>query len=373
MPPFDFIDLILFFGISQGIFLAVTIQIIKNKNRSANNILSLVLVMAALMLLGRMIYFKYLTLKLLQWTIIIDAIIFLFGPLCYTYFRRLAFSNPKNFKLSWVHYIPVSLHILFSLYALSLGIEEFSEKLSARFFRIPFKIIEGVGIVSNLYYWILNVRLLQAYSKQEKNEVSFKQSLVSFLIFFQISIGIFLTFWTVSYLSSLLFQYAIKLVNYDTVWALISVFIFVIGYYSLKEPELFRLYLKKEKPVSAPQRLPKDQIAYLEEKMKHLLEEEKIFLKPNLTLRDLAELLGTSTHNISWYLNTVSKSNFYDYINQYRIQEFLKKIENGEHERHTILALSIDVGFNSKSTFNKAFKEVMKDTPSNYIKRLKVA
>jgi AraC-like DNA-binding protein len=97
---------------------------------------------------------------------------------------------------------------------------------------------------------------------------------------------------------------------------------------------------------------------------------ERVFLKSDLTLRDVAKMLKTSTNNISWMLNSVYKSTFYDFINGHRVHEFVRKIENKEHLRHTILALSMDVGFNSKSTFNKAFKLNMNETPSNYIKNL---
>lgn len=100
---------------------------------------------------------------------------------------------------------------------------------------------------------------------------------------------------------------------------------------------------------------------------------EKIFLQSDLTLADVAEMLQTSTNNVSWLLNQVYKTTFYDFINQYRVKEFVKKVENQEHLKHTILALSMDVGFNSKSTFNKAFKDTMQDTPSNYIKKHRAA
>lgn len=372
MQSFEFIDLILFFGISQGVFLAATIQVIKNKNQSANKILSIILVMAVLMLLGRMVFFKYLTARLFQWTIFADTVIFLFGPLCYTYFRRLAFVEKRNFQLHYTHYIAAVLHLFFFGYAISFGPEAFTKKLSSGHFAIPFLIIEGLGIISNFYYWVLNVKLLSLYTREEKNKVSYQQGLVSFLKVFQISIGIFILFWTVSFVSSRFFNYSIPFINYNSVWALISIFIFVVGYYSLKEPQLFRITFQKEKN-KQQQRLPQHQIDALERDLIYLIEEEKIFLKPDLTLRDLSERLLTSTHNISWYLNTVLGSNFYDYINHYRVKEFLKKVENDEHLDHTILAISMEVGFNSKSTFNKAFKFEMNDTPSNYIKQLPVA
>ncbi len=371
MQPFEFIDLILFFGISQGIFLAVTLQLLKNKNTAANKILSIILVLSVFMLLGRMIFFKYLTVRLFQWTILIDAVIFIFGPLCHMYFRRLIFAKNDNFKLLWKHYIPVLLQVLFSVYVLSDSPERFSEKLTLGYFAVPFLIIEGCGIISNGYYWRLNTNLLRAYTAQEKNKVSYQQGLVSFLKFFQISLGIFILLWVINFVSASFFDVTIQWVSYNSVWGAISVFIFVVGYYSLKEPELFRIPFQKEK-TNPQKRLPQDQISALEKELKYVIEEEKIFLKPDLTLRDLSERLDISTHNISWYINTVLDSNFYDYVNHHRVKEFLRKVENNEHHDHTILAISIDVGFNSKSTFNKAFKFEMKDTPSNYIKQLPV-
>ena len=97
---------------------------------------------------------------------------------------------------------------------------------------------------------------------------------------------------------------------------------------------------------------------------------EHIYLDSKLTLKTLSEKLETSTNNLSWLLNSVYNCTFYEYINRSRIKAFISKIENGDHKEYTVLALSIDSGFNSKSTFNKAFKAEMNDTPSNYIKKI---
>jgi AraC-like DNA-binding protein len=100
---------------------------------------------------------------------------------------------------------------------------------------------------------------------------------------------------------------------------------------------------------------------------------ERVFMENELTLSDVAKQLKTSTNNISWVLNTVYDTTFYDFINGYRVKEFIQKVENKEHLSRTILALSMESGFNSKSTFNKAFKILMKDTPSNFIKNHRAA
>ena len=371
MPSFDFVDLILFLGISQGVFLAITIQVIKNKNRPANRILGVILLISSLMLLGRMLFLKYITEELFQWSILVDSVIFIFGPLCAIYLRRLIYAESDNYKLSYIHYIPVLLQILFFFYVMSFSPKDFVKAIGSPFFYSAFLIIEGGGILSNFYYWTVNTRLVIWYSKEEKHNISYKQNLPSFLKFFQIAIGIFLVLWAINFISLRFFKYFLHPIDYNWVWIGISAFIFVVGYYSLKEPELFRIPEKKQKKQS--NRLPESEIFSLGNQLKFLMEKEKMFLRSDLTLRHLSEKLDTSTHNISWYLNNISKSSFYDYVNHYRINEFIERITLGEHLQHTILAIAMDVGFNSKSTFNKAFKLEMNETPSQYIKRQKVA
>jgi AraC-like DNA-binding protein len=170
-------------------------------------------------------------------------------------------------------------------------------------------------------------------------------------------------------LNTTIFDKTIPFIGYDSIWVAIPLFIYVIGYFSLKQPELFRISEEKQKNNLRKERLPEAEAQLLKTKLDSLMINEKVFLQSDLTLADVSEMLQTSTNNVSWLLNQVYKTTFYDFINQYRVKEFLKKVENKEHLKHTILALSMDVGFNSKSTFNKAFKNTMHDTPSNYIKK----
>jgi len=163
-----------------------------------------------------------------------------------------------------------------------------------------------------------------------------------------------------------------SILSYDLVWTSIPIFIYVIGFYSLKQPEIFRVPLSKTKEKKSKERLENQTIQDLKRDLQHLMVKEKIYLNHKLTLVDLAKRLNTSTNNVSWLLNNIHKCSFYEYVNQYRVQTFIKKLKDGEHHNQTLLALSMDSGFNSKSTFNKAFKEVVNDTPSSYIKKLSV-
>jgi len=63
-------------------------------------------------------------------------------------------------------------------------------------------------------------------------------------------------------------------------------------------------------------------------------------------------------------------TNIYDFINELRTKEFVRKVGNKGHLDSTLLTLSLEVGFNSKSTFNKSFKPFQSETPTKFIKRI---
>jgi len=97
------------------------------------------------------------------------------------------------------------------------------------------------------------------------------------------------------------------------------------------------------------------------------MQEENLFLDNELTLKKLAQQMNASANDISWLLNEVYKKSFYDFVNNYRLEKFKELVANEEYKTKTILALAIEVGFNSKSSFNNFFKLQMKQTPSAYI------
>lgn len=109
----------------------------------------------------------------------------------------------------------------------------------------------------------------------------------------------------------------------------------------------------------------------LEESLSQLMNRDKVYLNPELTLNDLAEQLSCSRNEISWVLNNRIKKNFYQYINEFRVEEIINLMKAPEKEHYKILALAFDAGFNSKPAFNSIFRKVTGQTPSEYRKKLK--
>ncbi|TGL20339.1 AraC family transcriptional regulator [Leptospira bourretii] len=103
-------------------------------------------------------------------------------------------------------------------------------------------------------------------------------------------------------------------------------------------------------------------------KLASLFEKEKIYREEKLSLRELAERVDLSSHQLSEFLNTEIKQSFYQYTNFYRVSEAKEKIEK-EPDR-SLLAIAYDVGFGSKSTFNEAFKKETGTTPREYREKI---
>ena len=93
---------------------------------------------------------------------------------------------------------------------------------------------------------------------------------------------------------------------------------------------------------------------------------EKPYLDEELSLLKLSLLLNISTNQLSQVINQNLNTSFYQFVNSYRVEEVKQKLTNREFDHYSILGIAFESGFNSKSTFNKIFKEETGMTPSQY-------
>lgn len=103
-----------------------------------------------------------------------------------------------------------------------------------------------------------------------------------------------------------------------------------------------------------------------QEKIEKALLGKKLFLNPELKLSDLSEELRLPSYLVSYAINQIYKKSFNDLVNDYRIAEFQSLAQKEENENITILALSLESGFNSKSNFNTQFKKRVHKTPKAF-------
>ncbi len=107
--------------------------------------------------------------------------------------------------------------------------------------------------------------------------------------------------------------------------------------------------------------------------LKRLLEfmdTDKPFLNPELTIQELSGRVNIQKHHLTFIINNGLHKNFFNFVNEYRVEEFKKKAANTNYDHLTLLAIAFDSGFNSKSSFNNIFKNITGQTPSEYKKGL---
>lgn len=108
------------------------------------------------------------------------------------------------------------------------------------------------------------------------------------------------------------------------------------------------------------------------DRLNKLLVDDAIYKNENLTLAELAKLLDAHPNHLSQVINEREGKNFYNYINSVRIREFIRLASLPENKKYTMISLAYDVGFGTKSTFNKHFKACTGKTPTDFFTTEKV-
>jgi len=124
----------------------------------------------------------------------------------------------------------------------------------------------------------------------------------------------------------------------------------------------------KDEPEQAKEKITPELIAQITQYM----EAEKPYLTPALTLEKLAIQMRIPARLLSNIINRHFNCNFFEFINSYRIDEAKRMLSNRNQSEKTVLDIMLDVGFNSKATFNTLFKKKVGMTPSEYRKSVSV-
>jgi AraC-like DNA-binding protein len=100
------------------------------------------------------------------------------------------------------------------------------------------------------------------------------------------------------------------------------------------------------------------------DKLLLLMADERPWLEPELTLTELAQRLRTNPALLSKVINAGCGQNFNDFVNTYRVQEARRKLADPRFGHYSLVGVALESGFNSKSTFNRVFKKLLGQAPS---------
>ncbi|MEO0571704.1 MAG: helix-turn-helix domain-containing protein [Bacteroidota bacterium] len=165
----------------------------------------------------------------------------------------------------------------------------------------------------------------------------------------------------------------------------ICIFIFFMGYFGLNQPSVFNKHRNLRFDSPAVKNIKNhedkdDSIKYknsgldakgskrIQGDLLELMKTTKPFLEKELTLYSLAEKLQVQPNHLSQVINSLEGKNFFDFVNMYRVQEAKERIVEGNNKNLTLLGIAFESGFNSKASFNRAFKKITGQTPSEFSK-----
>ena len=379
-------------GIILALFLSLVLLSKKNKTKSNWILLAWLLVIALNLTL---IYLqtdekKYIYPSLLGWVFPFPL---LHWPFLYLYVSTLTSKKETGPQLLWLHFIPFFLSII--LFSRFLFLPEISKiniyEIGGKGYETELLINLIAIILSAVIYTALSVVKLCKYKNLIKSEFSYLEKInlnwLSYLI-----AGMTIIFFAVIFVG-----------NDRIIYSFVVGFVFFIGYFGIKQVGIFTGHIpvsiaeenknlvesefifesksnNEKLPLSDGEpevkglkylksTLNEDTALRIYNDLNKIMLTEKLYQNAELKLDDLAEALNVLPNHLSQVINSIENKNFYDYVNQLRIDDFIKMISMPENQKFTLLSLAFECGFNSKTSFNRNFKKVTGLTPSEYLKQ----
>jgi AraC-like DNA-binding protein len=322
--------------------------------------------------------------------------LFLVGPVIYFYTQSLLNPSFKFTKKTFLHFMPGILYLIYTLiiwvydkfifqdyYFYKDGLDKDFENW-----------YQKTGLLSMTIYFIISIRYYNLYRKLMFQVVSYADSvlfkwiktyLYSFLVMLLLPIsfdviGLFYpemnsyqgSWWFFLFFSIIMYYVAIT--GYSN--PVITKIPFEISVFDKKPALLLSNNFNIEDAIidiehETFEENHSPEIENWKVKIETLLADQKLFQNPELTLTDLAKKLETNAAVISKTINQGFGLNFNDFINNYRVEAVKQSFENGNHKKSTLLGIAFDCGFNSKATFNRAFKKNTGLSPKDFLGSIK--
>lgn len=294
---------------------------------------------------------------------------FLLAPLIYVYIKSLLPTSNKAFiKKHFFHFIPFIVYQVIYVIPIVILTKVIKKDIYPYLAFIDENFLQGLWQdLFCLFYFYLSLRLFFRVKKgmagsysnfKEKDFLWIKKFIYSFLIV--IILDLLLVFLAI------FGGYNATELGFLTMFFLVIAMMY-LGYYGLTQSSIFLPDFLLNKAHTAKQ-MDSEEVIVLKRKVTHIIEEEKLYLLPDLTLRTLAERIHLSERKLSGLINDEMNTTFYDLINKYRVEEAKKRLKSSVYDKYTVVAIGDACGFNSKSSFYRIFKKETGLTPTQFKK-----
>jgi len=364
-------------GAFQGLLLAGAL-VVHRKNRTANRLLAALMVSFSLYLATSAYFYAGLIKDYPHFFGVGYQTPLVFGPLVYLYAVAASDRSWRFRPRDTLHFLPLAVSVIATahIYMMS-GAEKIAmyDRLERGDVPTVLVMLDPMRYISGISYSLASVLYLRRHRRRVEDSYSntARVNLVWLLWLAGAAAAVWLLATTLR-----LTDFGARLSDEHVTLAMALV-VYGIGYMGLRQPEVFRYETAEypvpprheiaPAPVSSRQErsgLGDAESAHLERALLALMERDRPWTNSELTLRELAALLNSTPHKLSELLNSQLGLSFYDFVNGYRVRKVQRRIQAGEARTRKMLALAMDAGFASKSTFNEAFKKHTLQTPSGF-------
>lgn len=378
------ISAILISGILQGIFLIILLNN-KGLNKIPNRILSVLILiltghLALIYLDVRNLFLQFPHLSRLAWLFPV-----LYGPLILLFTQSIVETDfslrPKHFS----YLLPFGIYLILLLPYYTSAASDKLDILSdpARLAQADFGWMNH--LTTYLHTAFVTAALLFFYQNQ-KNRIHYFSDETRVHVrwletFLWLVLGVLLFSLFTFYARKYQFPYFSGI--YPSHFILVVLLIYWIAYKLIQGKTALQVQAVHETKIQDPDQnqkpvkysksaLPDHAIETISEQLQNLMCVEKPFLDPELNISELSERISLPKHQLSQVINSAFDCNFFEFVNQYRLQEFKQKSVDPANDYMSLLGIALECGFNSKATFNQFFKKREGITPSEYVKKHKL-
>ena len=355
----------IFIGLNFTLLLWFT----ERTNRAANRLLGLALFTIVLRMAWMVGIDIHLATYFPRWNWLPLQFSLALGPLIYFYVLKI--TRPK-YKLGWkdmLHFSP----LLLEMAVLVLEVKESIKTGAATYDTLTFKevnpVLQLLAVISVVAYLYMSRRLIRNFHwRLNANSIDRPKYQLRWLRRLLKRFGLFWLLW-LPFMAVDYFYYHHQwgLHAYFPLYLLLAVMMIWIAAAAFLRsgvgvPALASTVSKPSPP------------AELRQKGKWLrkaMETGMFYRDPDLSLTLLAETLDIHHHELSWIINVALRKNFNDFINEYRVVDVARKMQDPAYDHLTLLGIAFESGFNSKNTFNRAFKQLTGKNPVEYKNQLK--
>lgn len=350
------VELILMTSLVNSAFFLILIHVTPKRYNQANRALTMFIFLTSLNFASWIIV-PYLAYNYDWFCIDRFPVVYFLGPFIYAFSQALFGANGEQ-VIKHKHliggYLDIALTIVLWGYIYGFAIED---KFEILFDPLTLHIYEGIAIIYNGFYLH---RALRIAWRGPSNLPRLVHVFVILVIIFFLWIGFFLADVSV-YPSQLPDS------TFYPLWLLMLYLNLYMGYHFILHPIKPVAHMMSDTAPSSPK--TQELAAALADQML----QERLYRKPDLSLAVIAARMNVSTSALTKVLKLHFRCSYYDFVNDYRIQDAIERFNRGDDRQYTIKTIAEEAGFRSKTTFIKAFRKKTGMLPKEFISSARIS